>query len=449
MLRSLALPTALLGTVLLLASCGSAPTPGGTGTGNAGAGGGTGGNVVIAATPVVISRTITLGLPQTPDAELLVPATLASRVSAQVQSAPAGLSVTAGKPSQTTTGDTRIPLQVSGTASSGAVVTVKVTVGGTVSTAELPVVAFTSTPIQAPELSASYTASSMKFQPDGTLLLTSALSGEQAARQGVLQRKPDGTLTLLPFPTMTQYGEAISSEVSAPDGSLWVTVRGTSKEGSYLLSRDPAGTIKKFLVDAAGDTVNNATLTPDGRVWFTQYTNSSLKALNTGDGSVKKYSVPEKADSLVYGADANLYYASFFARPAIVQVNPSTGSTTSFNVGEAGRSLPTALTPAPDGSVWFIESLTGTVWQLNPKTGQQKLLTLPVEASPTALAVSASGQVWVSDATNARLYTTYRNSAGTQVLLGIGTPASGAHALTLNAQGKAWFEAGGKLYAQQ
>lgn len=443
MTRPLTLASAVLAAALLLASCNSAPSTGSPSTGNSG------GSSMGSGSAVMVSRTVTLGLPETPDAELLVPATLASRVQAEVISVPGGLIVSAGTPTQQSSGNTTIPLSVSGSAAAGQLVKVKVTVGSSVTTTELPVVSFTAQTIQATGLSGSYIASNLRFQPGGTLTLTSALSGDQAARQSVLQRQLDGTFTRLSFPAITAFGEAITSQTSTPDGTLWVTVRGVTKEGSYLLSRDPAGNMKKYAVDAAGDTVNNATATPDGRVWFTQYTQSALKTLSAASGSVQKFSVPEKADSLVYGADGNLYYSSFYAHPAIVQVNPESGSTRTFNVGEANRSQATAVTPAPDGSVWFIEATTSTVNQLDPKTGQQSVLTLPVDVHPNALAISPGGQLWISDATNARLYTTDRTSSGTQTLMGMGTPSGGAHALNIDSQGKVWFEAGGKLYAQQ
>lgn len=440
----------LLGLTVFLASCTSAPSTGTGGAGGSGggtgAGGGTGSGSGVALT---VSRTVTLGLPETPGAEILVPLTLAGKVTAQVESTPAGLTVTAGQPVQLSTGDTSIPLGVTGSAQPGEVVRVKVTVGAASSSAELPVFSFKGTPIQVPGLSAPYPASSIRFQPNGTALMTAGMNGERAARHGLVQVGEAGNaFSLLPYPEITAVGDAISSQATAPDGTVWVTVRGTTAEGSFLLSRDRAGTVKKYAVDAQKDNVNNATFAA-GRVWFTQYTNAALKALTPASGQVQLYPVAEKAESLVLGSDGNLYYASVYARPAIVQVNPRTGQSRSFHVGEANSSIPMALTPAPDGSLWFIESPKGGVYQLNPATGKQTALSLPVEVSPNALAVSSGGQLWISDATNARLYTTYRTSSGQQTLVGVGTPVTGAQALSVHPGGKIWYAAGGVLYVQQ
>lgn len=441
-MKRFCLPAILLGTALL-ASCNSAPS---TGTSRKGTepGGDSGSSLNL-----TVSRTVTLGLPDAPGAEILVPATLASKVTAQVEGSPAGLTVTAGKPTQLSTGDTAVPLSVSGTAQPGEVVRVKVTLGAASSVAELPVYRFRGTPIQATGLTASYPASSIRFQPDGTALMTASMNGERAARQGLVQTDAAGTaFTLLPFPQITAVGDAISSQAIAPDGSVWVTVRGSTGEGSFVLSRDQAGTVQKYAVNAQKDSVNSATVA-DGRVWFTQYTNAALKALTPGSGQVQAYPVAEKAESLVRGSDGNLYYASVYARPAIVQVDPGSGQTRSFNVGEANSTIPMSLTASPDGCLWFIQSPQGGVWQLNPTTGTQTPLALPLNVSPNALAVSPGGQLWISDATNARLYTTYRTSSGQQALIGISTPGTGAEALSIHPSGKAWFEAGGVLYVQQ
>lgn len=447
MMRS-SLLSVILCSGLLLASCNSAPGTGGGSTGMGNDGQRTG-NTATTGTPGMVSRTVTLGLPGNPSAEVLVPGTLASRVTAQLESAPAGLTVTVGTPTQLNTGDVSIPVSYAGDAPADSVVKVKLTVAGRSSSAELPVIKFSSRPIQAGGLNGTYSAASMEFLPDGRALLTSTQSGDVTARHGLVEVDATGsTFTLLNLPVITQFGDAITSQATAPDGTTWMTVRGMTTEGSYLLSRDPAGNVNKYLVGATGDNVNSATLAA-GQVWFTQYTHAALKALTPEGSSVQSYLVPEKADSLVRGADGNLYYASLYARPALAQFNPASGRTRLFNVGEANRSLPTSLRGAPDGSVWFLESVNSAVWRLDPVSGQQTQLALPAGATPDSLALGPSGQVWVSDATNARLYTSLRLPSGSSALVGVNTPQGGAHALTISPAGKAWFEAGGNLYVQQ
>ena len=446
-LFSTPLMATLLGSVLL-ASCNSAPGTGG-GTNNQGINAGNGSTNITTPIGPLIARTVTLGLPGNPKAEVLLPNTRPNLVSAELESAPAGLTVSIGSPAGLPTGDVSVPLTVSGDAQPGDFVKVKVTVSGSSRTVELPVMKFRAQPIKANGLTGSYGAASMQFLPDGSALLTSLQDGDETARHSLLKVDASGqSFTRLPLPVITLFGDAVTSQTTGADGTTWMTVRGTSSEGSYLLSRDLAGNVKKYAADAQGDNLNNATLS-GGQVWFTQYSRAALKTLAPASGTVKSFPVTEKADSLVAGSNGQLYYASFYARPAIVQFNPTTGSSQSFNVGEANRSLPTGLRAAPDGTIWFLESLSSSVWQLNPRTGQQTRFALPFDASPNALALAPSGQVWVSDATNARLYTSLRHPDGSSALVGISTPQGGAHALTISPTGKAWFEAGGNLYVQQ
>ncbi|WP_291426564.1 hypothetical protein [Deinococcus sp.] len=450
----LTLAGALLSGILLLAACGPTGTTSDGTTVDSG----------VAIKPpsasgltTTVRRALTLG---TGDNSVLLDifGVVSATATVNVVSGPAGLTATVGTLSNPSSAETLVKLNiVPGSARAGDLVTFGVTLNGKTATVQVPVMAFTTEAISAAGLSSRYQAGTMRTQPDGTLLLSSSLSGSVTERHSLVKYDPaTHTFSVIAFP-ITLPGEAITSQTTMPDGTIWVSVRGLSAEGSYLIVRRPDSTFKTYLVGAPNDTVNNLTTTSDGRIWFTQNKAASVKALTPATGSVEAFAVTEKADSLVRGTDGKLYYAAFYARPAIVQLDPASGQSKSFNVGDAGVSLPLALTAASDGSIWFTESRTGSVWHLNPSTGTQTPFTLPSGVRPTELTFDSAQNLWVSDATNALLYTAFStdgskgketNVTGFGAVTNNGTPA-GPSALTTGPDGKIWYVAAGQLVHQQ
>ncbi|UQN07136.1 hypothetical protein [Deinococcus sp. QL22] len=429
----------LLAAALLLASCGGPTAPAVPG----GQGGST--HTAPAVASLKVSADQALALIGSADAQTLLRVSSAGTVTVTVDRAPAGLTVTA-ESARPDGADTLIPLRVQGRPSTTGTqsITVTVTSAGKSATLTLPVLTFAVHPIVV-GAGSPYEASGMKFEAGGTVLLRAPVSANEESRHHLLRFDPDqNSFTLLGF-GLGGF-ETITSHAVAPDGRVWVTVRSALSDGSVLISRDSAGQIKRHAVGATADTINGATPTAD-RVWFTQYTRDRVAALNPASGEVTSYAVEENAEDLTLGANGHLYYTRFYADPAIIGLDPATGKTTAYRVGIPGKSLPDALTAAPDGTLWFIEVRTGTVWNLNPATGQQSQLALPAGARPTELAVAPDGTLWVGDSTQARLYRA--QSGGTSTLtvpvLTQNGKAAGPHALAAGPDRRVWYEAAGQL----
>ncbi len=401
---------------------------------------------------VSVPRAITPGIGK---GELRVAGMSTRSARIDVAQLPAGLSLTPSALVLLSSGEISLPFTYTGTASSGDVAVLNVTADGKTSRVEVPVMNFGTLPIAAPGLSSQYHAASLRFTSDGKALLSSTLSGNATERLNLVQFDPaSASFSLLPF-GITQSAEAITSHTQTPDGKLWVTVRGMTARGSYLVSRDQGGAPQVYWADAAGDTLNNLGYTPDGKLWFTQNSKDSIKSLTPATAAVSSYPVTEQADSLVVAPSGKLYYAAFYARPAIVELDPASGHTRSFDVGEANRSLPVGLKVAPDGSVWFVEARTGTVWKLDPASGTQTQFPLPSQARPSEITFGAGGQVWVSDPTNGVLYTTFTTTGGNKTVYGLSAVAQasgapdGPSALNTAPDGKIWYVAAGQVVRQQ
>ncbi|ANE42848.1 Vgb family protein [Deinococcus puniceus] len=429
----------LLAAALLLASCGGPPAPVVTG----GQGGGT--NTAPPVASLKASADQALALIGSADAGATVRVASTGAVTVTVDRAPAGLTVTA-EPARLDGTDTLIPLRVQGSMTNTATkaVTVTVTSAGKSATLTLPVLTFAVQPIVV-GAGSPYEASGMNFEAGGSVLLRAPASANEQGRHHLVRFDPaQNSFTLLGF-GLGGF-ETITSHAVAPDSRVWVTVRSALSDGSVLVSRDRAGQIKRHAVGATADTINSATPTAD-RVWFTQYTRDRVAALNPASGEVTSYAVEENAEDLTLGAGGHLYYTRFYADPAVIGLDPDTGKTTVFKVGIPGKSLPDALTAAPDGTLWFIEARTGTVWNLHPSTGQQTPLALPVGARPTELAVAPDGTLWVGDPTHSRLYRAQSGDTSTLTVpvLTQNGKSNGPHALAVGPDGSVWYEAAGQL----
>src|SRR5439155_19025852 len=55
------------------------------------------------------------------------------------------------------------------------------------------------------------------------------------------------------------------------------------------------------------------------------------------------------------------------------------------------------VAPADDGSVWFSGQFSGTVGNLDPKTGKYKLYPLGAGSSPHGILMGPDGNLWIMD----------------------------------------------------
>lgn len=401
------------------------------------------------ATTFQITRTITFG-PNIPQiAEILIPQTNASSIHTSVESIPVGLKLHLQPAINTNNGDSLIPLIFSGSAPSGSKVILRVKVGQHIHKAVLPVLHFKGRKIEAAGLSNQYQASRIRFLRDGALQLSANLSGNSLEQKSLVYWSAQNGFKIQTFHSLRP-GESISSHTVDSVGQSWIAVRGMTKTGSYLLSRAPNGTIQTHQnIGAVTDNINDLTPTSDGRVWFTQYKNDRVAAFYPLNKQLKSYPVLEEAEDLIHGHDGKLYYAQFYAQPAIVQLDPNTGTQKAFPLGIPGRSEPRDLAAAI-GHIWYIEARNSTVWNLNPLTGTHTRLDLPPNIYPNQLAPTKNGQLWIADSHNARLYTTWTTADKTNII-GVNTPVNqagqsdGPRALSVAPDGTLWYEASGML----
>lgn len=415
-----ALLTPLL-SAALLASCGAGPAAPGT------PGGATGGAPTTGTPASLNVRAETLAV----TGALNVPGTL--RVSGR---APADLTVTArdaqGAPVSTALGASGTDTLISVTGADGArgPVTLNVQAGAARASVTLPLLRASATPILP---GGTYQAGGAVPWQGGVLLRAVANAGADARH--ALMGSAGAAVTALPFPVTGL--DTITGHAVAPDGSVWVAVRGATAWGSELIRRAPDGTLTRVPAGTT-ETLSSLGVTPDGRAWAVVYGQARLLSA-APDGTRGELPLGSVPDALTVGTDGALYLTRRGDSPAVLRLDPVSGATRTFTVGTPGVSVPAAPTPAPDGTLLFTETRAGGAWRLDPRSGAQTTLTLPAGARAGALAAAPDGSVWISDP-----------SAGTLLRVADGVAAQvplggAARALTVTPDGRVWFELNGQL----
>ncbi|GGM52424.1 hypothetical protein GCM10008956_30640 [Deinococcus arenae] len=420
MTRSLtAILTVPLLTAALLASCGGSPgTPAATPAPTAGP-----------AAPASLSASVET-LPVS--GALNVPGTL--RIAGR---APADLTVTASGPQQAVTVTTTLQasgndtlVQVTPVGSGRGPVTLTVQAGAARANVTLPLLRAAARPVRT---DGAYQAGGATPWNGGVLLRAAA--NARADDRHALTAASAAGITALDFPLSGL--DTITGHAVAPDGSVWVAVRGATAAGSELIRRAPDGTLTRVPAGTT-ETLSSLGVTPDGRVWAVAYGQPRLLSA-APDGTRGELALGSVPDALTVGPDGALYLTRRGEHPAILRVDPASGAAQTFPVGTPGVSVPAALTPAPDGTLLFTETRTGSAWRLDPRGGAQVALPLPAGTRAGALAAAPDGSVWVSDPTAGTLL---RLTDGRAARVPLG---GAARALTVTPDGRVWFELGGQL----
>ncbi|GAA0510632.1 virginiamycin B lyase family protein [Deinococcus depolymerans] len=414
---------ALLGS--LLAACGSGPAA-------SGAGSAPGSSLVVSLDRVPVSG------PLAQPGTLRLQGVPASGVSVTVQAAP-GLSVTPGA-AVASGSDALLPLTVTGTGRG--TVTLNVRAGNRSQDVTVRVLGSEQHVPAAP-----YLAGAVRSQGD-RVLLRATVSADAASRHALLAFDPaDRTFTPLPFP-VAGFETITSHAVNGPD--VWVAVRGVNADGSFLVRRSADGATRRYLAGTV-ETLNHVTPLADGRVAFTAYGQERVLLLDPASGTIQAVATQGAPDSVTLGADGRLYFARRGDSPAIVALNLADGAARTYPVGTPGVSVPASLTAAPDGTLWFTESRTGTLRALDPVSGTQRQVTLPAgrgpgdEARPGDLTVAPDGTVWATDTAHPALLRVLPGESSAAALTLPAGPTAGPRALHAAPDGSVWFETGGTL----
>ncbi len=187
----------------------------------------------------------------------------------------------------------------------------------------------------------------------------------------------------------------LSSVAATPDGGAWVTYR--DGEGVSRLAADGTST---FLDQPRYGGDSESTLGPDGALWLSD--GSSVIQRITESGSTQNFAATGGQGEIVSmtSSGGSVWYAQFnpgtYTTPSrsglIAKMSPS-GVATPF-ASPYEDLLPSALTPAADGGVWFTSDYG--VGHVSP-SGSYRVAAMPEGHDADSVAVGPDGNLWFTD----------------------------------------------------
>lgn len=167
--------------------------------------------------------------------------------------------------------------------------------------------------------------------------------------------------------------ELAADPIKGPDGNLWF-ISGSATpcqfcSGQTVSSRAADGTVSDH---PAPSTVTRLALDAGNRVWFTEFTGTSMGYLTPENNSYVSW--PELISSvatITLGPDGNMWYYSFTS-DQIVRVTPA-GVQTAFTIpqlGPNGSHGASGMASGADGMLWITNDATpGSILRVDPTTG--------------------------------------------------------------------------------
>jgi streptogramin lyase len=225
----------------------------------------------------------------------------------------------------------------------------------------------------------------------------------------------NATVTEFPIPIVGGGGLAHQGVVTVgPDGDLFF---GWER---YILKVSQSGSFTRYPIptDAntvLGPTVRGITTGPDGKIWFTVFTEFAEGAgattatviegkvfKMTTSGVFTEYAIPigynSSPDAITVGPDGNLWFTE--PNKSMVGKITTSGGLTEYAIpiDNSLGAVPPAITAGPGGDVWFTEPTKSIVARMTT-SGKVTEFSLPNAGyEPTDIAAGPDGNLWVTEA---------------------------------------------------
>jgi virginiamycin B lyase len=249
--------------------------------------------------------------------------------------------------------------------------------------------------------------------PDGGLWFTRRGQADLIARMSVSGQYTDYALPHLTGPTGIAAG---------PDGALWFTESVANRIGRIT----PAGQVREYTLPSAANVQcgqlcpGDITVGPDGALWFVNTQLVGVPGIGriTTAGAITLASLPARSvpgysgpvvrqvpTAITPGPDGNLWFAEDRG-PGLGRITPG-GQITEFGVPGLQQTAAAvrALSAGPDGAVWF--TLAQAPGELNPSVstrpgqlgrvapdGSVTLFTPPGEGTSGPIVLGKDGSLW-------------------------------------------------------
>jgi len=259
---------------------------------------------------------------------------------------------------------------------------------------------------------------------DGTLWLNTG---------GALAHFSPSSLAVVKFLTLSpeSFGYCL---VTDHHGRMWLA------EQNRLMRFAANGTVDRIIYPSPPGIPNDVVVARDDSLWL------ALRGILVhlhADGLIQRYPIHGGGPyGIAIDGHGNLWFTQ---RTAIGEVNPVTGSVTSYVMQLAGAA-PLAIVAQPDGSIWFTDA-SGQIGHMLPDRRIEELPIPSERGLPFGLASAPDGNLWFTEFLGARLGELDRHSLTIREFP-IPWPNSFPASLVVDLKGRVWFsDANGSLGA--
>jgi streptogramin lyase len=260
-----------------------------------------------------------------------------------------------------------------------------------------------------------------------------------APTQLVVTTAPPGMVSAnAGFEVFVSAENAANRVVGAFNGSVTVTL-GNNPGGSEL-----GGTVSVTARNGVA-AFTNLTLNQPGLGYTLQFASGSFSVATSAFNVTPAAAITQIATPATNRMPSGITTAPggnlWFVEPGgddVASVNPVTGKVTEYPIPTAGSGAD-RIALGPDGDLWFNEPNIGKVAQLSPATGAIKEIDFPGGGVPESMAADAFGEVVFTDSLNNSLdvYDTFNQTFSAPTT--VPTTTSGLDEITPGPNGQLWF----------
>ena len=186
-----------------------------------------------------------------------------------------------------------------------------------------------------------------------------------------------------------QITDAIGNGIAAaPDGSLWFTDFNNNSLWRYEPAADR---FTQYPVPTPGANPYDVAVNENGIVWFSESGANQIGRLNPETGDITETPVEVTPRGIAVAADRSVWFAARFTPQAVGRLDPTTDAVTLIPRAGTG---PEDIAAAPDGSVWFTQTLSGNVARISADGGIAEGRSVN-RSEPFGIAIGPDGRtVW-------------------------------------------------------
>ncbi len=262
--------------------------------------------------------------------------------------------------------------------------------------------------------------------PDGSIFI-SVMSGNKVARfdtKALTFREWD-----------MPYGHRPHGLLVDAQGTVWTTGNGNGTIGRLDTG---SGRVTEYQTPSRGGGPHTLVITGDGVIWFTLQSGNKIGRLDTrGSGQITEYGTSGGPYGLALDKAGNVWFCRM-GDDKLGRLDPKTGQMSELETGRGSQ--PRRIATAPDGTLWVTLYGNGKLAKVDPVAMKVvREYPLPAgNAGPYSVTVDGAGMVWVNEI-NSDTVVQLNPASGELRVVKLPSTNVGIRKMVVDAGGRLWY----------